>query len=163
MSTRTISDAGGAWWLSLLYIAVVLALAVSAVLSLGVAPLLSASDISSVDVTRTLGGVAAVGGAPVLTWICLRVRAVRSRLRPGAASIAASATTMLAVGWTCVVVVGYRESAEDVWGQLPVSLGICAPALVVALCALSISRPVQRDHDRRASAARRGREASLLP
>ncbi|MDF2666983.1 MAG: hypothetical protein K0R81_2833 [Microbacterium sp.] len=153
MRTVTRSEAEGLWSLSLLYISVVLALSLSGVFSLGVASFAWASDASPLGLRPTLC-IIAVGGAALLVGVCLRVRGVRARLRPGAVSIAASMATFLAVGWTVVVVVGYRENADDVWRQLPLALGICAPALIVAISALTISRFVQRDDARRAAAAR---------
>ncbi|MDF2046599.1 hypothetical protein [Microbacterium sp. Kw_RZR3] len=160
MSIVTEHNTEGKWWLSLLYIPVILVASVSGIFSLGIAPFVSWSDASPVDIARMLCVVVAAGGAPLLTVICLRVRAVRSRLRPGAVSIAASGATILAVGWTVIVVVGYQESAGDVWRTLPFFLGVCAPVLIVAICALTISRVIQRDDAHRVAAVR---GAALAP
>lgn len=154
------SNTGGTWWLSLLYVALIVAASVSAIFSLGIASFVSLSETSPVDIARMLCAVAAAGGAPLLAAICLRGRAVRSRLRPGAVSIAASGATFLAVVWTAVVMIGYRESPGDVWRTLPFSLGVCAPVIIVAICALTISRFIQRDDARRVAAAR---GAALVP
>jgi len=162
VSTVTNSETEGQWSLSLLYIGVMVILSLSGIFSFGVASFAWASDGPPFRLAQALC-IIAVGGAPLLAGVCLRVRGVRTRLRPGAVSIAASTATFLAVGWAVLVVFGYRESADDVWRHLSLSLGICAPALIVAICALTISRFIQRDDARRTAAARTAAARGAVP
>ncbi|MCJ1707884.1 hypothetical protein [Microbacterium sp. VKM Ac-2923] len=153
-------DEPGRWWLSLVYIAVILVAAVGAVL----APLtvfFVGSPTEGLPGIVATGGI--VGGMSALVWVCLRAPAVRNRLRPGAVSISASAATFIAVGWTFLAVSGthsYRDSDDAFWARLPFALAACVPVLVVAVCALTISRFIQRDDARRAAAARHSREVA---
>jgi uncharacterized membrane protein len=161
VSTDARKDQPGKWWLSLIYFAVIVAAAVSSALAPLTVSLLRDSAPDAVPGMIVTGSI--VGATSALVWVCLRVRAVRDRLRPGAASISASAATFIAVGWTFLVVAGthsYRESNEAFWGRLPFVLAGCTPALVVAVCALVISRSIQRDDARRAAVARLSREAA---
>lgn len=146
------------WWVSLIYVAVVLVSAVGAALAPVTAVFVEAAAQRVPGVSATVGIVSAMGA---VVGICGRVRAVRGRLRPGAVSIAASAATFIGVGWTLLVVCGlhaYRESDDDFWARLPAGLLVCAPVLVVAACALTVSRVIQRDDDRRTAAIRHARE-----
>ena len=155
MRTHAGEDQPGRWWLSLIYVAVILAAAVSAAL----APLtdLLLRDSLSDSVPGIVLAVSVVGATSALVWVCLRVRAVRVRLRPGAASISASAATFIAVGWTVLAVSAthsYRDSDEAFLAGLPSTLAVCLPVLFVAVCALTVSRFIQRDDARRAAVTR---------
>lgn len=153
MTTVATKDDPGKWWLSLLYIAVVLAAGVWAVLSHPIVDIVSFVTTSpSEAVPGMLKAATLVGGTLVVVWVCLRVPAVRRRLRPGAASIAASSATFLAVGWGWFVLFAFAEDG-DVWSRIPLGVAACAPVLLIAIGALTISRPIQRDHDRRIASA----------
>ena len=153
MTTVATRDDPGKWWLSLLYIAVVLSSGVWAVFSHPIVDTVSFVTMSpSEAVPGMLTAVSLVGGTLVAVWVCLRVPAVRRRLRPGAVSIAASSATFLAVGWGWFVLFAFAEDG-DFWSRLPFGMAACAPVLFVAIGALTISRPIQRDHDRRIASA----------
>jgi hypothetical protein len=147
------------WWLSRIYVVTILVATVSAVL----APLTVASAGGSAERVSGIVATAAIVGAIVaVVGVSRRVRAVRYRLRPGAVSISASAATFGGIGWTFLVVTGlhaYRESDEEFWTRLPAGLATCLPVLIVAACALTVSRFVQRDDARRTAALRHAREA----
>ena len=65
------SNTGGTWWLSLLYVALIVAASVSGIFSLGIASFVLRSETSPVDIARMLCAVAAAGGAPLRAAISL--------------------------------------------------------------------------------------------
>jgi len=149
--------------LSLLYLGSVLAAAVAAVLSAGFMPFLSFIDDAPDEAMRAaVVPVTIVVGVPLLTWACLGRPAIRSRLRPGMVGFAASAAIFVAVAWMSLVLFGYREDSDDLWARVPLTSAVCAPILVIALCALTVSVVRHRD-ERRQPAVALAPAASLTP
>ena len=150
MSMTTARARRGIWLLSLLYIAVVVIGVFAGVLSLGFVPFVSFIG-SAPD--EAWGGLLLpaliVIGSPVLAWVCLRSRWVRSRVLAGAANLAACVAILSAVAWTSLVMFGYAEDGENLWARLPRVFTVCSPLLLLAICALVISLSVSRDRSRR--------------
>ncbi|WP_307449692.1 MULTISPECIES: hypothetical protein [Microbacterium] len=151
------------WVLSLLYLGLVLAAAVAAVFSAGFLPFVSfIGDVPDEAVRAAVVPVTIMVGMPLLTWTCLGRPAVRRRLMPGVVSFAASAATFVAVAWMSVVLFGYRENSDDLWARVPFAVAVCAPILVIALCALTMS-VARRGDERRQPAAALASAASPTP
>lgn len=161
---RELKGEPGRWWLSLLYVASVLTASVAVILLHPIVDIVSFVVTSPVEaVPGIITTVAIASGMTAVVWSCLRVPSVRHRLRPGAASITASAATFVAVSWTWFVFVGQDDGDGGLWARAPLTLAMCAPSAVVAICALVVSRAIQRDDARRAAVAVDGHGAPLSP